>query len=108
MVIVRSCLLSDRPPKCRPLSPQYNYNSSTADKRCEAESSSLDVELGAPPVTTLGVVLSKKIAEHVRGFKGTLIARTNAPGFWCPTSDGTTGEWGCRTSQYSWSSSIDR
>ena len=35
-----------------------NYNSSTADKRCEAKSSSLDVELGAPPVAALSVVLS--------------------------------------------------
>ena len=58
--------------------------------------SDLDVELGAPPVATLGVVLSKGIAEHVRGFKGTLIAGADAPGSWCPTSDGTTGGWGYR------------
>ncbi|KAJ3522257.1 hypothetical protein NMY22_g11969 [Coprinellus aureogranulatus] len=46
------------------------------------------VELGPPPVTPLGVVLS------TQGQFGPQLAELqHAPGSWCRSSGGTTGEW---------------
>ena len=53
----------------------------------------LDVELGPPPVTPLGVVLFKSSQSTIHP-----ALSSYAPGSWCRSSGGTTGEWALFTS----------